>query len=308
VRENCPDHQDGLLSYLELYYCALPNAKPLAFVIIVLWLSLLFSTIGIAASDFLCIDLSTLASILGLSESLTGVTFLAFGNGSPDVFSTFAAMRSNSGSLAIGELIGAATFITSVVAGSMALVRPFKVARRSFVRDVGYFVIAVSFSMILVADGRLHAWEAAAMVALYVFYVILFGGAGSMKGIWQPELTSISLTTRSWKSISKRKMTIQAWLRNLAVFSVGRRQTISTFWNDQVAFPLGRRKRMKMTRHEIGIWRRFVTICMSTDLPLYRGEILLIRFVPVWLVHWSSNQYFSHFKSRELPGIIRRLA
>lgn len=173
MRENCPDHQDGLLSYLQLYYCALPDAKPLAFVIIVLWLSLLFSTIGIAASDFLCIDLSTLASVLGLSESLTGVTFLAFGNGSPDVFSTFAAMRSNSGSLAIGELIGAATFITSVVAGSMALVRPFKVARRSFVRDVGFFVIAVSFSMILVADGRLQAWESAAMVALYAFYVVL---------------------------------------------------------------------------------------------------------------------------------------
>ncbi|KAJ5675792.1 Sodium/calcium exchanger membrane region [Penicillium macrosclerotiorum] len=173
VRDNCPDHQDGLLSYLQLYYCALSDAKPLAFIIIILWLSLLFSTIGIAASDFLCIDLSTLASILGLSESLTGVTFLAFGNGSPDVFSTFAAMRSNSGSLAIGELIGAASFITSVVAGSMALVRPFKVARRSFVRDVGYFVIAVSFSMFLLADGRLHVWESATMVALYAFYVVM---------------------------------------------------------------------------------------------------------------------------------------
>jgi len=173
VRDNCPDHQDGLLSYLQLYYCALPNAKPLAFIILILWLSFLFSTIGIAASDFLCIDLSTLASVLGLSESLTGVTFLAFGNGSPDVFSTFAAMRSNSGSLAIGELIGAATFITSVVAGSMALVRPFKVARRSFVRDVGYFVIAISFSMFLLADGHLHIWESAAMVALYVFYVVM---------------------------------------------------------------------------------------------------------------------------------------
>lgn len=145
----------------------------MAFIIIILWLSLLFSTIGIAASDFLCIDLSTLASFLGLSESLTGVTFLAFGNGSPDVFSTFAAMRSNSGSLAIGELIGAAGFITSVVAGSMALVRPFKVARRSFIRDVGYFVIAISFSMVLLADGRLHIWESATMVALYCFYVVL---------------------------------------------------------------------------------------------------------------------------------------
>ncbi|KAJ6148024.1 hypothetical protein N7497_010006 [Penicillium chrysogenum] len=154
VRANCPDHEDGLISYLQFYYCGLADAKPVAFVILILWLSLLFSTIGIAASDFLCIDLSTLASILGLSESLTGVTFLAFGNGSPDVFSTFAAMRSNSGSLAIGELMGAATFITSVVAGSMALVRPFKVARRSFVRDVGYFIVAVVFS-------------------LYAFYVVM---------------------------------------------------------------------------------------------------------------------------------------
>lgn len=107
-----------------------------------------------------------------MSESLTGVTFLAFGNGSPDVFSTFAAMRSNSGSLAIGELIGAATFITSVVAGSMALVRPFKVARRSFVRDVGFFIVAIVFSMFMLADGRLHTWESATMVAFYVFYVI----------------------------------------------------------------------------------------------------------------------------------------
>lgn len=173
VRANCPDHEDGLISYLQFYYCGLADAKPVAFVILILWLSLLFSTIGIAASDFLCIDLSTLASILGLSESLTGVTFLAFGNGSPDVFSTFAAMRSNSGSLAIGELMGAATFITSVVAGSMALVRPFKVARRSFVRDVGYFIVAVVFSMFLLADGRLHVWESATMVGLYAFYVVM---------------------------------------------------------------------------------------------------------------------------------------
>jgi sodium/potassium/calcium exchanger 6 len=44
------------------------------------------------------------------------VTFLAFSNGSPDVFSTFAALKNDSGSLAIGELIGAASFIVSVVA------------------------------------------------------------------------------------------------------------------------------------------------------------------------------------------------
>jgi sodium/potassium/calcium exchanger 6 len=172
VRANCPD-EDGLFPYLQFYYCNLRHVQPLAFIILVLWLSLLFSTIGIAASDFLCINLSTIASILGMSESLTGVTFLAFGNGSPDVFSTFAAMSSNSGSLAVGELIGAACFITTVVAGSMAVVRPFRVARRSFVRDVGYFIIAASFSMVALVDGKLHIWECTTMVGLYLFYVLI---------------------------------------------------------------------------------------------------------------------------------------
>ncbi len=171
VRANCPDEEAGLFSYLQLYYCKLHKVQPFAFVLLTVWLGLLFSTIGIAASDFFCINLSTIASILGMSESMAGVTFLAFGNGSPDVFSTFAAMKTNSGSLAVGELIGAAGFITAVVAGSMALVRPFKVARKSFVRDVGFFIVAAGFSMVFLADGHLHLWECAVMVAFYVFYV-----------------------------------------------------------------------------------------------------------------------------------------
>lgn len=131
VKRNCHDDEAGLLEYLTIYYCRLGHVQPLAFVILVLWLGLLFTTIGIAASDFFSVNLSTISTFLGLSESLAGVTFLAFGNGSPDVFSTFAAMSSNSGSMAVGELIGAAGFITTVVAGSMALVREFRVARKT---------------------------------------------------------------------------------------------------------------------------------------------------------------------------------
>ncbi|PQE19972.1 sodium calcium exchanger protein [Rutstroemia sp. NJR-2017a BVV2] len=173
ILANCDDETAGLLNYLSLYYCKLPKAKPIAFSILTLWLGLLFSTIGIAASDFFCINLSTIASILGMSESMAGVTFLAFGNGSPDVFSTFAAMGSHSGSLAVGELIGAAGFITAVVAGSMALVREFRVGKKTFVRDVGFFIVAASFSMLFLADGALHLWECIVMIAFYLFYVIV---------------------------------------------------------------------------------------------------------------------------------------
>lgn len=172
VKANCPDEEAGLLSYLSLYYCRLQHFKFLAFVVLAIWLSLLFMTIGIAASDFFSPNLSTIARSLGMSQSVAGVTFLAFGNGSPDVFSTLAAMSSHSGSLAVGELIGAASFITAVVTGSMAVVQPFKVARKDFVRDVGFFVVAVSFSMVFMADGRLHLWECMVMVCSYIFYVV----------------------------------------------------------------------------------------------------------------------------------------
>jgi solute carrier family 24 (sodium/potassium/calcium exchanger), member 6 len=176
VRANCLDDEAGLFSYLTLYYCNLGGAQPVAFTILILWLGLLFTTIGIAASDFFSINLSTIASILGLSESLAGVTFLAFGNGSPDVFSTFAAMGSNSASMAVGELIGAACFITAVVAGSMALVREFKVGRKAYVRDICFFIGAVCFTMVFLRDGQLRFWECCVMIGYYVVYVVVVVG------------------------------------------------------------------------------------------------------------------------------------
>ena len=101
------------------------------------------------------------------------MTFLAFGNGSPDVFSTFSAMKANSGSLAIGELLGAASFIVSVVVGSMCIVKPFKVEKGPFLRDVGFFLCAVLVLLAILWDGKIRGWEAGMLVTLYTFYVLV---------------------------------------------------------------------------------------------------------------------------------------
>ena len=99
--------------YYDWYDSSSPAARPFVFFALILILAFLFSIIGITASDFFCPNLSTIASYLGLNESTAGVTFLAFGNGSPDVFSTFSALKGGTFSLAIGELIGAASFSVS---------------------------------------------------------------------------------------------------------------------------------------------------------------------------------------------------
>lgn len=177
VKDYCQEDRLGYIDYLELYYCSVsPVVSGLTLTGVICWLCILFMIIGVAASDYLCPNLNTISKMLGLSESLAGVTFLALGNGSPDVFSTYAAMKIGSGSLAIGELIGAASFITAVVTGSMAIIRPFKVARKSFLRDVVFFTVAVAFSMYFISDGVLTSLECAIMLLIYFLYVFFVVG------------------------------------------------------------------------------------------------------------------------------------
>lgn len=82
-------------------------------------------------------------------------------------------MKAGSGSLAIGELVGAASFIVSVVAGSMTIVRPFRVPRHSFLRDVGFFTFAIAFILYIIHDGQIVRWEASALIFLYLAYVLV---------------------------------------------------------------------------------------------------------------------------------------
>ncbi|KAI9310904.1 Sodium/calcium exchanger protein-domain-containing protein [Dichotomocladium elegans] len=174
VIAHCHDVTPGLVDYIRWYYCASRSIQPFILVLLCLWLLFLFGFVGP--------NLQTIASALHLSESLTGVTFLAFGNGSPDLFSTFSAMNSNMGSLALGELVGAAAFIVSVVAGSMCAIKPFRTKRFSFIRDVSFFTLAVILIMSIVADGLIHLYESIILIVFYIIYVfVVVGGNYYMK-------------------------------------------------------------------------------------------------------------------------------
>lgn len=187
-----------LPSYIPYHviYTHLPPA--LGITLLILWLLFLFSFLGIVASDFFCPNLSTLAARLGLPEDVAGATMVGWANGAPDLFSTFASLKAGSGSLAIGELLGAASFICCVVAGCMVLVKPFKVQRFNFFRDVGFFTVAVAFAMIILRDGQIHAWEAKCMCVLYLCYVVLVA-----VGSWWRR--------RRWRRKERERLAREAW-------------------------------------------------------------------------------------------------
>ncbi|ORZ41015.1 Sodium/calcium exchanger protein-domain-containing protein [Catenaria anguillulae PL171] len=173
VDSRCSHLVEGLINWPRLHYCLLPSAyAPLSIVVQSLALVVLFAFLGTAASEFFCPNLNSIASSLHMSESLAGVTLLAFGNGSPDLISTFTAMRSHSGGLAIGELIGASAFITTLVLGGVALVAPFRLpAPLLLYRDAIFFLGALGFLGYVTWDGSITLGESLALIGYYGVYV-----------------------------------------------------------------------------------------------------------------------------------------
>ncbi|KAJ3327411.1 hypothetical protein HDU76_011850 [Blyttiomyces sp. JEL0837] len=110
--------------------------------------------------------------MLGLSETVAGVTLAALGNGSPDIFGTFTAIRAGAGRLAVGELLGATLFNTLVVVGAVAFTNSSeRIPRRPFARDVLFLIGCVAILLAMIIDGKITALESLGLMAYYLIYV-----------------------------------------------------------------------------------------------------------------------------------------
>ncbi|XP_074976295.1 mitochondrial sodium/calcium exchanger protein isoform X2 [Caretta caretta] len=153
-----PDCQmdSGFLNYLDGIFCVFPSA--LLPLVVTLYL----------LPQLIC----------DLHQSETGpqrssVTFLAFGNGAPDVFSAVVAFSDpRTAGLAIGALFGAGVFVTTVVAGGIALLKPFTVASRPFLRDTVFYMVAVFLTFTMLYFRRITLAGALSYLGLYIFYVL----------------------------------------------------------------------------------------------------------------------------------------
>ncbi|XP_010732010.3 mitochondrial sodium/calcium exchanger protein isoform X2 [Larimichthys crocea] len=174
--KNTPDcsMEDGFINYLYEAFCLLPpNLTPLTITLCIIWLLFLFVILGLTASKFFCPNLSAISTCLHLTHNVAGVTFLALGNGAPDIFSAIAAFsHPHTAGLAVGALFGAGIFVTTVVAGSVALVKPFAVASRPFLRDVSFYMVAVFWTFLMLYRGTTTLSETFGYLALYVVYVV----------------------------------------------------------------------------------------------------------------------------------------
>ncbi|ELU02575.1 hypothetical protein CAPTEDRAFT_98549, partial [Capitella teleta] len=168
---------EGFLDYIQIVYCTLSyQLLPLALTVMILWLTFLFMLLAITADDFFCPSLVVIKDTLRLSDNIAGVTLLAFGNGAPDVFSAISAVKGSKGGdmgMAFGALLGAGVFLTSVVAGSVACVKPFHAAERPFLRDIIFYLGTIYFTFYVIYYGTISLLQATMFLVVYAVYVIV---------------------------------------------------------------------------------------------------------------------------------------
>ncbi|PIO62173.1 hypothetical protein TELCIR_16281, partial [Teladorsagia circumcincta] len=99
----------GYLLWTQYVECQFDTGKKVGVIIAgFFWMLMLFVMVSSTADDFFSPSVSSIVAHLKISESIAGVTFMAFGNGAPDIFGSIASVLSSpkpKAGLALGELL-----------------------------------------------------------------------------------------------------------------------------------------------------------------------------------------------------------
>jgi len=175
VKEYCDP--ESTFNFYVFHYCDINENLGIILPVGILIIILSFYILGTTADGYLSPSLETISSKLGMSESLAGVTFLAFANGAPDVVSALSASGGEADGiyLAIGALLGAGLFVTTVVAAVVILSakKPIQVYPRVFLRDVGFYMLGPVILWISAATGKLSLPFSITFLVVYIIFVLV---------------------------------------------------------------------------------------------------------------------------------------
>lgn len=116
-----------------------------------------------------------IASSLGVSQALIGVTVVAIGTSLPELAtSAVAAFRKNA-DIAVGNVVGSCIFNIFLVLGVSSVIKPLPF-RVEFNLDIGAVILGGLLLFAFMFTGgrrRLDRWEGILFVSIYIAYIVL---------------------------------------------------------------------------------------------------------------------------------------
>ena len=140
---------------------------------------ILFFVIGTASivfgAEFLVSSAKTIASGIGISETIIGFTVIALGTSLPELVTTLTAIRKKENSLSVGNIVGANIIDTTLILPLCAVIngKPLPVENINLVFDFPVCIAACSVAVIpTIIQGRFKKWQGFALLGIYVLYMV----------------------------------------------------------------------------------------------------------------------------------------
>lgn len=126
----------------------------------------------IGSSKLLVHGAVNIATAMGVSELIIGLTIIAIGTSLPELAASIAAVKQKSSSMIVGNIIGSNTFNTLGVLGLTGIVKETQVDAAVLSRDFLLLFALMTLLFIFVLKNRqLARWQGAALLCFYFGYL-----------------------------------------------------------------------------------------------------------------------------------------
>jgi cation:H+ antiporter len=123
-------------------------------------------------AEFFVRGSSHLATRLGISPLVVGLTVVAFGTSSPELFVSVKSALSGYPGIAVGNVIGSNIANIALILGTSALITPLAAHLQVIRRDTPFMVAISATGFLLLWDKHLSRIEAIGLFALFLSYVV----------------------------------------------------------------------------------------------------------------------------------------
>ena len=140
---------------------------------------ILFFVLGTASivvgAEFLVSSGKTIASGLGISETIIGFTVIALGTSLPELVTTLTAIRKKENSLSVGNIIGANIIDVTLILPLCAVIngQALPVEKINLIFDFPVCIAACAVAIApTIIQGRFKKWQGYALLAVYALYLL----------------------------------------------------------------------------------------------------------------------------------------
>ena len=140
------------------------------------WKSLIFIIIGIACiiggGQAVVFSAKEIARIVGMSETLIGLTIVAVGTSLPELVTSVVASKKGENGMAVGNVVGSNIFNILFILGVSAAIRPISVNAASGYDLMILLAVSILTLLLIGRSRRLSKKEGVFMVGVYVAYMV----------------------------------------------------------------------------------------------------------------------------------------